>query len=232
MFESAVLTGCDKKYEQNMPWWIYRYRQHCNKPLIFADFGLSDAAREYVTNNVDFVVDVNKVGAGFHWGLKQKAYYKCLDLAKYLLWMDQDCEINGSLEPIFSLMNSENDFCISKDINPLRYPNENVLFENQMQAGLFLTSPRNEVFLQWYESLEAEPNDQKGISQIIFSKYKNSQFIKNIPWDLHCPRLLLEQQLFLTKKIPNVIHWTGTIGDEILRSRIIMDLFSENKDYV
>ena len=61
LYDEAFLTGCDEGHEWILPWFIKNYKKHCKKPLIFADFGLSDLGRAVVRENVHAVMDLTKV---------------------------------------------------------------------------------------------------------------------------------------------------------------------------
>lgn len=230
MFQKAILTGCSSKYEENIPWWISKIRKQTDIPLIFADFGLSTEAKNFVKKNCQGVLNFNVSSENFFWGLKQIAFSACTDIAEKLLWIDQDCEIIGSIEPLFELCSLDTDFCISKDLPTLRYPNEEKIYHNQFQAGLFLSSPKHPIIQEWKRLLETENNDQKAISSILNTSSSYRQGLKIIPWNLHCPRLCLEQQIRASGKIPNIIHWTGFIGDEILKSRMILENFYQERE--
>ena len=41
-YDEAFVTGCDSKHEWFLKWFIDNYKKHVNKPLIFANFGLSE----------------------------------------------------------------------------------------------------------------------------------------------------------------------------------------------
>jgi len=222
MYKYSVLTGCDDKYEFLIPWWIYKYRQHSSSPLIFADFGLSKEGRDYVEKHADIVIDINPEKKDFFWGMKARSVSACDSLSKFVLWIDIDCEINGDVTEYFSDSLTEDTFYIGKDVPALTYPGESEVFRNQLQAGLFMTSPKNKLFRLWLSRINENTNDQKLISQLAM---ENPGSVGFIPLEFHCPRLLLENFIQESRKLPNVIHWTGQIGHEILKNRMFFDVY-------
>ena len=61
LYDEAFLTGCDSGHEWILPWFLKNFKRHCNKPLVFADFGLSDLGRAVIRENVHAVMDLTKV---------------------------------------------------------------------------------------------------------------------------------------------------------------------------
>jgi hypothetical protein len=165
------------------------------------------------------VLDCNK-SSSFSWGLKQKAFAACDKFAVQLLWVDMDCEIFDDLQAIFELSEDANDFYIGRDVPKFIYPGDTVPSVNQFQAGMFLTRPGHSIIAHWLDLLETIPNDQKAISLLIENCPSLAKFVKVIPIEMHCPRLLFCEYMDKANHLPLVVHWTGQVGDEILRTRI------------
>ena len=57
-YDEAFVTGCDSKHEWFLKWFIDNYKKHVKKPLIFANFGLSEAGLNYVKSNCHAIMDM------------------------------------------------------------------------------------------------------------------------------------------------------------------------------
>ena len=42
LYDEAFVTGCDKSQEWMLHWFIKNFKKNSNKPLIFANFGVSE----------------------------------------------------------------------------------------------------------------------------------------------------------------------------------------------
>ena len=216
----AVVTGSSKLYENNIEWWLNCLREE-NKdiPIIFYDFGLSDRGKRYLESApncqlVTGIFDTQK----FEWSFKQRA---CIDSSKYaekILWLDQDCEVFGCLEPIFLKVNHFLEFVISRDLPQLRYPNDPYLYFNQRQAGVFCCFSKNPILGFWASSKDSYLNDQVAISAILDQKILG---VKEVVLDpqYHWPRLFVQHYLDNKFSSPTIIHWTGEEGLKIIELR-------------
>lgn len=125
MKTQGILVGADITQEWLLPWWWDHYSKHNSYPVAFIDFGLSFEMKEWCKERgtlialrmADFVPmpDDNhkrQVEAempemkNFLWD-KRVVWFKkpfaCLSTPfDQTIWIDADCEIKGSLEPIFS----------------------------------------------------------------------------------------------------------------------------------
>ena len=90
LYDEAFLTGCDSGHEWLLPWFLKNFKKHCKKPLIFADFGLSDIGRAVVRENVHAVMDLTNVEER-GWFKKPLSMYKCP--AKKTVWIDTDLSL-------------------------------------------------------------------------------------------------------------------------------------------
>jgi hypothetical protein len=43
----CLLTGCDREQEWMLPQWYQQVRRHTDRPVVFADFGMSSPARQW-----------------------------------------------------------------------------------------------------------------------------------------------------------------------------------------
>lgn len=108
-FQKAVVVGCDKKYEHTLGWWLEQYRKTNYLPVIFANFGVSQPTLMWARETFSEVVDVQPENNIFCWGLKQRSVLEAGNFARWVMWIDLDCEINGSLEPFFEPLEFDDD---------------------------------------------------------------------------------------------------------------------------
>ncbi|MDA8654793.1 hypothetical protein N9M50_06710 [Alphaproteobacteria bacterium] len=215
-FERAIVVGCDKKYEHTLSWWLNQYQKNNDLPIIFANFGVSEPVLRQAHKVFSKVVDVYPENGKFSWGLKQRAVLEAGVSARWVMWVDLDCEVNGNLDTFFDFMKFDDDFGISLDIPAFRYPGDTEISENHLQAGLFVTSSKGRVFRRWLEELPLHKCDQRAISSIYHNEKSLREFFKLYDWDMHCPRLALPFQIQKLPKLPKVIHWTGQVGDNVV----------------
>ena len=132
--DEGVIVGSDRNQEWLLPWWWMNFRLHNNHPVAFVDFGdMSPSAVSWcqkrgpyfklnpVTNFVaqkEFI-DPQKAALWekMHptiWSLRLSWYKKPFALQmspfKRSLWLDVDCQVRGSIEPLFALCENEAKF--------------------------------------------------------------------------------------------------------------------------
>lgn len=132
--EKGILVGANKALEWLLPWWWERYSA-CNVlPVAFADFGLSDEARDWCKKRGD-LLEIEEIpeemlmsnnplwaksyGASYETA-RQAWFKKPLALTKtpfeLTLWCDLDCEILQNLEGVFSMAKDGPFLAIAKEI--------------------------------------------------------------------------------------------------------------------
>lgn len=221
-FERAVVVGCDKKYQHTLSWWLTEYKKNNDLPVIFANFGVSQHFLRQASETFTKVVDILPDNDEFNWGLKQRAVMEAGKSARWLMWIDLDCEVTGDLRPFFDSVTLDDDFGIAIDVPEFRYPGETEASKNQLQAGLFVTSSRGRIFLKWLDEMPFHKCDQRAISSIYKNEKHLTKFFKLYDWEMHCPRLALPFQLKQNPKLPKVIHWTGPVGDTVVAYKAML----------
>ena len=221
-YKEAVVTGCSSRYEDNITWWLDCLRKsNSDLPIIFYDFGLSEAVRSELrkTDNLLFISDVFD-GEEFKWSFKQRA---CIDSSRYaekIIWLDQDCEVFDSLYPVFAKCQNFTDFVISRDAPVLIYPGDKTTYFNQRQAGVFCCYSKNPILQRWIDIQDHHLNDQVAISYLLDNKVLG---VRDVILDIkyHWPRVFVKSYLDMNYDSPTIIHWTGKIGLQIIESRKI-----------
>lgn len=121
----GVIVGCCQNQEWLLPWWWMHFRMHNEYPVTFVDFGdMSILAKEfckkrgeiitiaapenYIASEKNLTENYKSLweGEGLDLNIFRSAWFKkpfaCLQSPyKRTLWIDLDCQIRKSIEPIF-----------------------------------------------------------------------------------------------------------------------------------
>lgn len=121
----GVICGAEKTQEWLLPWWWSRYIENNNFPVTFFDFGMTDEMKAWCLERGELVsIDIDtsfvktrseidpelaKLWEKHHewkvWNKRNTWFKKPFAFLNSHyekgLWIDLDCEILGSLEPLF-----------------------------------------------------------------------------------------------------------------------------------
>ncbi|MBS0628502.1 MAG: hypothetical protein JSS09_09885 [Verrucomicrobia bacterium] len=136
--EKGFIVAADLTQEWLLPWWFENYSKHNNLPVAFVDFGLSKEMKQWCQEKGHYInlpipdvfvaekdtlptqhIEFWENQFGTHFWKSRNAWFKkplaCLQSPyQKSVWMDLDCEIKGSLLPIFSLPDSAVGLTIAK----------------------------------------------------------------------------------------------------------------------
>lgn len=139
----GVVIGADELQEWLIPWWRSHFEQENDYPVLVVDFGLSDRMRSYCEEWAKVIplkvfdlyvekretIDEERIGQweatyGTHFWDTRHVWFKkplaCLRSPfEKSIWIDLDCEIRGSLAPLFKELEKEPEIALAKD--PLLY---------------------------------------------------------------------------------------------------------------
>jgi hypothetical protein len=195
--QQGIIVGCDQNQEWLLPWWWEHYSLHNNYPVAFADFGMSPKALAWCqTKGESLMIPEPKVsrkippaekkrwesryGKGI-WFCRSAWFKKPLALLHSLfsvgLWLDLDCQVNGSLDPFFNAL------ALGADIGLVREPDFIQDYEEQKgfllpgeinyNSGVIAFRQSADILQQWAE--EALKNstqyagDQQALCRAIFN---------------------------------------------------------------
>lgn len=128
MVDRGIVIGSDKAAEWMIPWWWENYRRQNDYPVMVVDFGMSERAKEYcrsigglvsLDSLPDFMMAKESIPEQIRtfwvktflmtkfWTVRKEWFKKpfallCTPFAE-TLWLDLDCEVRGSLKPLFDL---------------------------------------------------------------------------------------------------------------------------------
>lgn len=197
MSSEGIIVGCDQKQEWLLPWWWKHYSSHNTYPVAFADFGMSPnaltwcEARGTCIKVSPILVDEcnipaskkesweDRFGNGI-WFCRSTWFNKPLALQnspfQVGLWLDLDCQVNGSLEPLFNSLVFGAEIALVKEPEFIQRidQTEGVLLPGEVSynSGVIVFRKNAKILELWAE--EAFKNnaehigDQQALSRAIF----------------------------------------------------------------
>lgn len=135
----GILCGAEKSQEWLLPWWWSRYREYNTFPVTFFDFGMTDEMRAWCFErgevcSVDLETDCisprskidpmlvehwEKLYGWTVWNSRMTWFKKPFALlnSNYEkgIWIDLDCEVLGSLEPLFLHFDPSSQLALVRD---------------------------------------------------------------------------------------------------------------------
>jgi hypothetical protein len=230
--KKGVMVGCDKEQEWLLIWWWKHYHKHNRHPVAFVDFGMTQEAKRWCAHkgevislerskdfmmpesliNKNLVADWEMRFGPISWSSRKQRFLKPFAMLQtpfdQTIWSDLDCEITGSISPLFQKIHSHSGIAIgcekkssSEDVRynsgVIAFNRDGYLVEKWAQACLqcndrFFSDQDVLGFLIQHEDIE--------ISEIA-SKYN---------WCLNAG-VNIEAI---------IIHWNGLWGKEVLRREI------------
>ena len=227
--EDGVLIGSDLTLEWALPWWWERYQEHNSHPVAFIDLGLSFEMKDWCKERGQLIplrvvgfaeeapLEVTKqwekeAGKQF-WDCRDAWFKKPLACLKSpfdrTLWIDVDCEIRGSLTPLFEYASKSVGFAMAFEQNPYsaNYPLYN--------SGVIAFQKNHQLLHLWAEWSMNKNRLFRG-DQEIFSYIVHEQKIKidEIPpiynWSRRNP----------DRSDAVIQHWHGNHGKFVIRTQL------------
>lgn len=202
LYDEAYVTGCDNTQEWMLPWFLKNFKKNNDKPLIFANFGITDLTMQIVRENVHAVMDLtNTEEKG--WFKKPLSMLK--SPSKKTVWIDTDCEVRENTDDIFDLIEPEK-LLMAKD-EPWIWRRGH-LWHNSGVVG-FQDKPV--ILYQWVKAVKQNPldGDQEVLDKIL-SPITKIKYITDLPNKYNVLRLQLEKDGYGGEV--KIAHWTGQKG--------------------
>jgi hypothetical protein len=135
----GVICGCEQSQEWLLPWWWSRYKECNTLPVTFFDFGMTDEMVAWCRERGDVIampIDSSFVAPrsaiekemGDHWESFygwtmwnsrltwfKKPFAFLSSPYEKSLWVDLDCEVLGSLDPLFSQCDDTSQLALVRD---------------------------------------------------------------------------------------------------------------------
>jgi hypothetical protein len=208
--ENGFMTGCDSKTEWQLPWFIHNFKKHNSEHLLVVDFGMSKEMAMWAANHADSLADMSTAKAK-GWFLKPIAMMN--SPFKKTVWIDTDCEVLSNIESIFELLapdklNMVLDRPWSKKFDTTMYNSGIVGFHNK--PG---------ILAKWASGID--PTVHRGDQEALHALLDDLQrmvFINELPHKYNVLRLDHLSGTAPANRLVN--HWTGTKGNQHIRSLI------------
>ena len=220
-YPECVLTGCDSNTEWQLNWFIENYAQHEKRPLIIADFGMSEQYLNYVSNHprVNGIMNLRKTKEE-GWFNKPIAMFN--SPAVKTVWVDTDCEIKTNLNPLFRMI-VPNKLNMVEDKPWTKRRKE--IWHNSGVVG-FIGRP--EIPHTWCNAIRDNPNvgDQE-VLHTLLNPITRITHINDIPSEWNVMRLATDEDGY-TGPI-SIQHHTGSKGKVKIRGLMkIKEVISKN----
>lgn len=220
-YPECVLTGCDSNTEWQLNWFIENYAQHEKRPLIIADFGMSEQYLNYVSNHprVNGIMNLRKTKET-GWFNKPIAMFN--SPAVKTVWVDTDCEIKTNLNPLFRMI-VPNKLNMVEDKPWTKRRKE--IWHNSGVVG-FIGRP--EILHTWCNAIRDNPNvgDQE-VLHTLLNPITRITHINDIPSEWNVMRLATDEDGY-TGPI-SIQHHTGSKGKVKIRGLMkIKEVISKN----
>jgi hypothetical protein len=231
----GIILGADITQEWLLPWWWKNYSKYNAFPVVFIDFGLSFEMKEWCRERGqliplrvfhDFVAERSALDPQLvdewercfrnqFWDSRNVWFKKplaCLQTPfQRSLWIDNDCEIKGSLEPLFTFADQETGIAmVPEPIQEYKYTIYN--------SGVFPFRNGIKVILDWGKKCLEETHifrgDQEAFSHLVFEQKLQ---IPEIPRIYNWSRIAKESPHAL------VLHWHGEHGKLAIRKQMNLE---------
>jgi len=234
----GVLVGSDSAQEWLLPWWWDHYKRHNHHPVAWIDLGLSEKMKDWCRERGElirlliadiFVASKEEVapsnvaywersdGMNF-WNCRNAWFKKPFSILQTpfqrTLWIDSDCEIRGSIAPLFDLADHPSGLAL----RPEEFPSKkgDILYNSGVipyRWGLPLIE-------QWASRAMDENHqfigDQDVLSQILVDQKIE---IGELPEIYNRSRLQTEEGAL-------ILHWHGLNGKKVIESKLIQQRLS------
>jgi hypothetical protein len=231
--EKGVLIACDEKQEWLLPWWWENYSQENALPVTLVDLGMSKEARLWCEQHycvIDFAFDQNFVApkeklsekVASSWNIYGKEFWQarnCWFIKPLImlqtdffstLWLDLDCEVLDSVDPLFNMVKEP--FAIAREPEIHQGNPDLLLGEVLYNSGVVFYSHGSSLIEKWAE-LSLEKNAQFFSDQHLLSRHV---FEKKIPL-FEIPEMYNARLVSGVPFHAKIIHWVGSWGKEYIK---------------
>ena len=228
----GIHCGADQSQEWMLPWWWSRYKDHNDFPVTFFDFGMTEKMRAWALErgevisieldaswmttpsqiDPDFVKDWEKWHGKQVWHLRSSWIKKPLTFlhSRYEkgIWIDLDCEILGSLKPLFSQCDSGSQIALVRDYTTDHFPKWDPRVH--YNGGVVVFSHGSSIMEKWAQ-------DTVSLNHLFAGDdYVLSHLIHTDQWDV--------------TELPQIYNWRMVQGLNL--DAVIVHWFAKSKAYI
>lgn len=198
----GIVTGANSRHEWMLPWWYDHFRKfNKNMPVIFADFGMNKEKRNWCKANGNVINLRHKMRRD--WFKKPLAMLYAP--FKRVFWIDLDCEIRGSVEPLFEYI-SESRIAVTHDTHTPW-----VKTSDPVASGVVGARHGNKMIVDWAKGCNgvySVRGDQEVLNKIIQGRLDEVAIM---------PLIYQWLRLDGENKDAIIMHWTGSNGKAKIR---------------
>jgi hypothetical protein len=204
---NLFITGCDRKTQWQLPWFIENFRKHNPKAdLLVFDFGMRDIEIE------EDIKPLNSQDRG--WFKKPSAMMKASLVADKVCWLDTDCHVLSNLDGIF-------DYTVPLKLSMAQDdPWTTRSGEMWHNSGVVVFQQCPPILSQWATEVAyaQEVGDQEVLHRMVGQGLERMPHIQSLPKQYNTLRLDVVDQT--TPPTIKVMHWTGLKGNDHIRGLI------------
>ena len=211
----VFLTGCDKKTEWQLPWFIHNFQKHNDARLIIADFGMTEEMLSHIS--MYQIIEIKSQEKG--WFKKPRALLNASRLRDVdkVCWIDTDCEIKGNIEHIFDL-SEPGKLGMVEDRPWSKIRNEMGKWYN---SGVVLIEGTPTILGNWASACLRDP--VQGDQEVLYfmmggDEVKKLVYINPLPHTYNTLRLDYIDGIAV--KNPLIVHHTGFKGNKVIRKQM------------
>ena len=210
LYDEAFVTGCDKSQEWMLHWFIKNFKKNSSKPLIFANFGVTDLALNIMRENCHAIMDLTDAEEK-GWFKKPMSMIK--SPSKKTVWIDLDCEIRDDIRDLFDIL-QPNKLNMVED-KPWTTRGQE-LWHNSGVVG-FIDKPP--ILYQWAKAIRDDPvqGDQE-VLHLMLNPITKIAHINDLPNEYNVLRLQTEVDGY--GGAIRVMHWTGQKGKDKIKAML------------
>lgn len=236
--EEGVIVGADLAQEWLLPWWWKHYQRQNVHQVAFIDFGLSFKMKEWCKQRGElislrilssFVKEREEMDLSLTRYLEEefgKSFWECRNVwfkkplgflltpFRKTIWIDLDCEVRSSIDPLFSYADAPEGLALAKDLCDSLIQYEYPIYN----SGVVVFRRNIEQIRRWARGcLELNQNfrgDQEILSYLIA---QNEIPMIEFPGQFNWSRCQNENEGAA------ILHWHGVYGKYVIRHQMNMD---------
>ncbi len=210
----AVVIAAEKKCEWLLQWWHRNYSAHNDHPVHVIDLGLTQKTRTWC-ESIGTVFDLPQEFPRFRKGWFYKPAAFVLSDADEILFLDLDCEIRGSLLPVFEVLDDKP--LLAKDRYIMREYRDRFEPDNHFNTGVIASRRVDPLMLDWGQ-MTLDCHTQYRSDQEIFNEVikERKGAVDELPQPFNRLRLDGDDPSAI------IMHWTGEIGKEEIRRQMAL----------
>lgn len=232
LYKNGFIVAADLTQEWLLPWWWNNYSKYNNLPVTFVDLGLSKEMKEWCKKRGHYIpLPIPNIFVaekdfcpkdhiknweeqyGSHFWASRNAWFKkplaCLQTPyETSVWMDLDCEVKGSLTPIFSFPLPSSGIMLAKEYHALGH------WDN-INSGVILFQKGISIIEEWANESLVGNHNYAGDQDVLYALILKKQIpIGDFPLIYNWSRF--------SKVNPDalVVHWHGNHGKSFITHQI------------